>query len=247
MKLRSHETFKTYPLALWLSQASLAGNTTAVGAKAASIQSKGEPASLEDGIQPKGEPVSLQSESKQPASLEDVGVVFASSARASLDSCADSRRLTYTIADPSPLSSVIDAGGGKADGISSESGPASLKDVIGDGGGTPVASEGESAPMAPVLLEDEVRAHARINIIRATSKPPNTCVAPSATGVRHQGSPREGHPRGRVWRGGLPQGGPQEGPDRVRLCQGRVCRPRADRFRRLDDPVEPAPQQRARG
>ena len=40
--------------------------------------------------------------------------------------------------------------------------------------------------------EDEVRAHARINIIRATSKPPNTCVAPSATGVRHQGRPREG-------------------------------------------------------
>ena len=171
MKLRSHETL-TYPLALWLSQASLAGNTTAVGAKAASIQSKGEPASLEDGIQPKGEPVSLQSESKQPASLEDVGVVFASSARASLDSCAEaSRRLTYTIADPSPLSSVIDAAGGKADGISSESEPASFKDVIGDGGGTAVASEGESAPMAPVLLEDEVHSHARINIIRALQTP----------------------------------------------------------------------------
>ena len=43
VKLRSHETFKTYPLALWLSQASLAGNTTAVGAKAASIQSGSSP------------------------------------------------------------------------------------------------------------------------------------------------------------------------------------------------------------
>ena len=181
--LRSHDTCKTYPLAFWLPQASLAGNTTfnAAGGEAAGIQSKGEPAaledgiqskgepaSLEDGIQPKGEPVSLQSESKQPASLEDVGVVFASSARASLDSCADSRRLTYTIADPSPLSSVIDAAGGKADGISSESGPASLKDVIGDGGGTPVASEGESAPMAPVKVGITLawpgprRAHARI-------------------------------------------------------------------------------------
>ena len=98
--------------------------------------------------------------------------MFASSARASLDSCAEaSRRLTYTIADPSPLSSVIDAAGGKADGISSESGPASLKDVIEDGGGTPVASEGESAPMAPVLLEDEVRAHARINIMKSVRPP----------------------------------------------------------------------------
>ncbi|EOD22045.1 hypothetical protein EMIHUDRAFT_469682 [Emiliania huxleyi CCMP1516] len=91
-------------------QASLAGNTTfnAAGGEAAGIQSKGEPASLEDGIQSKGE-------------------------LASLDSCAEaSRRLTFVDDLPplSPLSSVIDSAGGKADGISPESEPASLNDVV---------------------------------------------------------------------------------------------------------------------
>eukprot|EP00315_Gephyrocapsa_oceanica_P047247 CAMPEP_0185532578 /NCGR_PEP_ID=MMETSP1366-20130426/108016_1 /TAXON_ID=38817 /ORGANISM="Gephyrocapsa oceanica, Strain RCC1303" /LENGTH=697 /DNA_ID=CAMNT_0028144301 /DNA_START=2063 /DNA_END=4159 /DNA_ORIENTATION=- len=130
-------------------QVSLAGNTTINSARgeAADIQSEGEPASIEDGIQSEGE----------PASLEYVGVVFVASVSATLDSCAEaSRHLTFTVDDPScppppsPPPFVIDAAGGKADGISSESEPASFKDVIGDGGGTAVASEGESAPMAPV-------------------------------------------------------------------------------------------------
>ena len=146
---------------------SLAGNTTVnpPRGEAAGIQSEGDPASIEDGIQSEGE----------PASLEYVGVVFAASVSATLDSCAEaSRRLTFTVDDPScppppsPPQFVIDAAGGKADGISSESEPASFKDVIGDGGGTAVASEGESAPMAPVKVGITLawpgprRAHARI-------------------------------------------------------------------------------------
>ena len=96
----------------------------------------------------------IQSEGK-PASLEDVGVVFAASVGASFAGAEASRRLTFTVDKtscpplPSPPSSVIDSDGGKADGSSSESEPASLK-VIGDGGGKAVASEGESAPTDPV-------------------------------------------------------------------------------------------------
>ncbi|EOD27539.1 hypothetical protein EMIHUDRAFT_468827 [Emiliania huxleyi CCMP1516] len=75
------------------------------------------------------------------------GATFDSSAKAA-------RRLTFTVDKtscpplPSPPPFVIDAAGGKADSIE----PASFKDVIGDGGGTAVASEGESAPMAPVKV-----------------------------------------------------------------------------------------------
>ena len=158
---------KSHPLAFWLTQVSLAGNTTVnpPRGEAAGIQSEGDPASIEDGIQSEGE----------PASLEYVGVLFAASVSATLDSCAEaSRRLTFTVDDPScppppsPPPFVIDAAGGKADGISSESEPASFKDVIGDGGGTAVAAEGESAPMAPVKVGITLawpgprRAHARI-------------------------------------------------------------------------------------
>ena len=94
---------------------------------------------------------------------------------ASLNSCVEaSRSITFTVDDPScpplpsPLSSVIDAAGGKADGISSESEPASPKDVIGGDGGTAFASD--SAPMAPV----------KVGITLAhdvcTPRSPNACV-----------------------------------------------------------------------
>ena len=147
---------------------SLTGNTTVnpPRGEAAGIQSEGDPASIEDVFQSEGE----------PASLEYVGVVFAASVSATLDSCAEaSRRLTFTVDDPScppppsPPPFVIDAAGGKADSISSESEPASFKDVIGDGGGTAVASEGESAPMAPVkvgiTLAHDVRTPGHVRIL----------------------------------------------------------------------------------
>merc|ERR1719258_184802 len=65
-------------------QVSLAGNTTVnpPRGEAAGIQSEGDPASIEDGIQSEGE----------PASLEYVGVVFAASVSATLDSCAEASR-----------------------------------------------------------------------------------------------------------------------------------------------------------
>ena len=90
---------------LWLSQASLAGNTTvnAAGGEAAGIPSEGKPASLEDVIPsviPSGEPALLEdvipSEGK-PASLEYVGVVFAASVGASFAGAETSRRLTFTV------------------------------------------------------------------------------------------------------------------------------------------------------
>ena len=60
---------KSHPLAFWLTQVSLAGNTTVnpPRGEAAGIQSEGDPASIEDVFQSEGE----------PASLEYVGVVFA--------------------------------------------------------------------------------------------------------------------------------------------------------------------------
>ena len=125
---------------------SLTGNTTVnpPRGEAAGIQSEGDPASIEDVFQSEGEPA-----------LEYVGVVFAASVGATFDSSAKAaRRLTFTVDKtscpplPSPPPFVIDAAGGKADSIE----PASFKDVIGDGGGTAVASEGESAPMAPVKV-----------------------------------------------------------------------------------------------
>ena len=145
----------SYHLAFWLTQVSLTGNTTV--------------------NPPRGEAAGIQSEGES-ASLEYVGVVFAASVGASFAGAETSRRLTFTVDDPScppppsPPPFVIDAAGGKADSISSESEPASFKDVIGDGGGTAVASEGESAPMAPVKVGITLwpcprRAHARITCV----------------------------------------------------------------------------------
>ena len=129
--MRSH-LHDVSSLAFWLTQASLAGNTTvnAAGGEAAGLPSEGK-----------------------PASLEYVGVVFAASVGATFDSSAKAaRRLTFTVDKtscpplPSPPLSVIDSAGGKHDGISSKSEPTSLNDVIGNGNDVP----SESAPTAPV-------------------------------------------------------------------------------------------------
>ena len=97
--------------------------------------------------------------------------MFAASVGASFAGDETSRRLTFTVDKtscpplPSPPPFVIDAAGGKADSIE----PASFKDVIGDGGGTAVASEGESAPMAPVkvgiTLAHDVRTPGHVRIL----------------------------------------------------------------------------------
>ena len=131
MHVQCAPTCKTYPLAFWMTQASLAGNMTvnAAGGEAAGIPSEGK-----------------------RVSLEYVGVVFAASVGASFAGAETSRRLTFTVDKtscpplPSPPLSVIDSAGGKHDGISSKSEPASLNDVIGNGNDVP----SESAPTAPV-------------------------------------------------------------------------------------------------
>jgi len=191
--MRSHLQDLCYPLAFWLTQVSLAGNTTvnAAGGEAAGILSEGKPASLEDVIPsviPSGEPALFEDvipSEGEPASLEYVGVVFAASVGASFAGAETSRRLTFTVDKtsclplPSPPSSVVDSAGGKHDGISSESEPASLNDVIGNGNDVP----SESAPRAPVgitslspsLLGAEVSVHAK-STFRAISPSPNTCV-----------------------------------------------------------------------
>ena len=190
MPMRSHLQDLCYPLAFWLTQASLAGNTTvnAAGGEAAGIPSEGKPASLEDVIPsviPSGEPASLEdvipSEGK-PVSLEYVGVVFAASVGASFAGAETSRRLTFTVDKtscpplPSPPLSVIDSAGGKHDGISSKSEPASLNDVIGNGNDVP----SESAPTAPVgimsLSPSLLGAEVSVRTPRALSPSPNTCV-----------------------------------------------------------------------
>ena len=182
-------------LAFWLTQASLAGNMTvnAAGGEAAGIPSEGKPASLEDVI---------PSEQGKPASLEYVGVVFAASVGASFAGAETSRRLTFTVDKtscpplPSPPLSVIDSAGGKHDGISSKSEPASLNDVIGNGNDVP----SESAPTAPVgitsLSPSLLGAEVSVRTPRAHSvQSPRLRTAASALAHRRAASRTTSRPR----------------------------------------------------